>query len=84
MIERELYIRKIRPFMNQNIVKVLTGIRRCGKSVMLQLIQEDLIKQGAEQEQFLFVNFESKSETYLQSVETCYQHIKQFTDGRPW
>ena len=80
MIERELYIRKIRPFMNQNIVKVLTGIRRCGKSVMLQLIQEDLIKQGAEQEQFLFVNFESKSETYLQSVETCYQHIKQFTE----
>ena len=50
MIERELYIRKIRPFMNQNIVKVLTGIRRCGKSVMLQLIQEDLIKQGAEQD----------------------------------
>lgn len=79
MIERELYIRRIRPFMNQNIVKVLTGIRRCGKSVMLQLIQEDLIKQGVKQDQFLFVNFESKSETYIQSVDTCYEYIKQFT-----
>ena len=35
MIKRELYMRQIRPFIGQNIVKVLTGIRRCGKSYLL-------------------------------------------------
>ena len=38
MIKRELYMRRIRPFMGNELVKVLTGIRRSGKSVMLELI----------------------------------------------
>ena len=38
MIKRESYMKKIRPFINSDLVKVLTGIRRCGKSVMLDLI----------------------------------------------
>ena len=40
---REEYMSQIRLFINQNIVKVLTGIRRCGKSVMLELIQSELV-----------------------------------------
>lgn len=79
MIERELYMSRIRPFMNQNIVKVLTGIRRCGKSVMLQLIKEDLIKQGISADQFLFINFESKAEEYVHSAEESYQYISRFS-----
>lgn len=39
MIKRESYMKKIRPFINSDLVKVLTGIRRCGKSVMLDLIK---------------------------------------------
>ena len=42
MIVRELYMQQIRPFMNRPLVKVITGIRRCGKSVVLQLIVEEL------------------------------------------
>ena len=40
MIKRESYMKKIRPFINSDLVKVLTGIRRCGKSVMLDLINK--------------------------------------------
>ena len=40
MVKRRLYMEQIRPFINRDIVKVITGIRRCGKSVMLQLIRE--------------------------------------------
>jgi len=58
MIKRELYMSKVRPFMDQQLVKVLTGIRRCGKSVMLQLIQEELKSQGVTDEQILALNFE--------------------------
>ena len=52
MIKREEYLKKIRPFMSKEIVKVLTGIRRCGKSVMLELIKEDLVLQNKERKFF--------------------------------
>ena len=41
MIKRELYMSRIRPFIGTDLIKVMTGIRRCGKSVMLELIKQD-------------------------------------------
>ena len=40
MIKREMYMSRIRPFIGSELIKVMTGIRRCGKSVMLELIKE--------------------------------------------
>ena len=48
MIKRELYMSRIRPFIGTDLVKVMTGIRRCGKSVMLDLIKEELKESGHE------------------------------------
>lgn len=45
-LERELYMSKIRPFIGSEPVKVLTGLRRSGKSVMLDLVKDELIKMG--------------------------------------
>ena len=42
MIKRELYMSRIRPFIGSELIKVMTGIRRCGKSVMLELIKQEL------------------------------------------
>lgn len=78
MIKREIYMSKIRPFMNQNIVKVLTGIRRSGKSVMLELIQEELRLQGIENKQLLTVNLESKNNTFVSSVDGIYAYVNNF------
>ncbi|MDR0586404.1 MAG: ATP-binding protein [Treponema sp.] len=58
-IKRELYIRKIRPFMNREIIKILTGIRRCGKSVLLKLIQEELLEQGVARNRIIAMNFDT-------------------------
>ena len=44
MIERKIYFEKIKPFIDKEIIKVLTGIRRSGKSVMLKLIMKELKK----------------------------------------
>lgn len=44
MIKREAYMRRIRPFIGKELIKVLTGIRQSGKSVMLKLIKEELVK----------------------------------------
>lgn len=83
MIKRETYMRQIRPFIDKDIVKVLTGIRRCGKSVMLRLIQEELKEQGKAEGQFLSVNFESQALEYVRSQGDCYAYIKQFASEHP-
>lgn len=58
MIKRELYMKRIRPFIGSDLIKVMTGIRRCGKSVMLELIKEELIESGVNPTQFISINFE--------------------------
>ena len=76
MIFREQYMSKIRPFMNQPIIKVLTGIRRSGKSVMLELIQKELIEQGINQELFISINLESKKNPFNITIEGIYEYVK--------
>lgn len=80
MIKRELYMKKIRPFINRDIIKVLTGIRRCGKSVMLELIKEELIRQGIDESRFLSVNFETRSASYVKDADETYAYIRSFVE----
>ncbi len=61
LIEREMYMSRIRPFINKEIIKVLTGIRRSGKSVMLELIKRELRKAGVKDSNFFSYNFENLS-----------------------
>ncbi len=62
MIHREQYIERISAFIDQpELIKIIVGIRRCGKSVMLELIQNELIKRGANPENFISLNFEKMS-----------------------
>ena len=51
-------MKRIRPFIGTDLVKVMTGIRRCGKSVMLDLIKEELKELGISAAQFITFNFE--------------------------
>lgn len=78
MIKRELYMKRIRPFMGKDIVKVLTGIRRCGKSVMLELIKEELLEQGIEKSCILSINFETRALDYVKDVESAYRFIQSY------
>lgn len=78
MIERELYLSKIRPFIGKDIVKVLTGIRRCGKSVMLELIQRELKKAGIPKTMFLSINFESRALAFTKSADAAYGYIREY------
>ena len=55
MIKRETYLSRIRPFIGNELIKVLTGIRRSGKSVMLSLIQDELVESGVNRGQFIFM-----------------------------
>lgn len=66
MIKREYYMRQIRPFIDKDVVKVLTGMRRSGKSVMMQLLQEELVARGVARGQMLSLNFED-----LANISLC-------------
>lgn len=58
MIKREKYLKKIRPFYEQDLIKVITGIRRCGKSVILNQIMDELKENGIDEKQIIYINFE--------------------------
>lgn len=83
MIKRELYMKRIRPFIGREIIKVLTGIRRSGKSVMLSLIQEELRKQGVSDEQMISFNFEQLvNRTYCNAL-ALHEEISRRARGKP-
>ena len=75
MIKREAYMKRIRAFMGNDLVKVLTGIRRCGKSVMLDLIKEELLASGVESSQIVSINFENMSNAHLCTAATLHDEI---------
>ena len=75
MIKREAYMSRIRPFIGNDLVKVLTGIRRCGKSVMLELIQEEIIASGVDPSQFISINFENMSNASLCTAQALHDEI---------
>lgn len=66
---------RIRPFIDGELVKVLTGIRRCGKSVMLELIREELSARGVEPEHFIALNFENMRYAQLCTARALHDYI---------
>ena len=75
MIKRETYMSRIRPFIDGELIKVLTGIRRSGKSVMLKLIQEELLARGVDSGQIISLNFESMSNARLCSAAALHEYV---------
>lgn len=75
MIKRELYMKRIRPFIGSDLIKVITGIHRCGKSVMLELIKQELIESGVSPTQFISINFEDLIYSHLQTTKSLHDEI---------
>lgn len=76
MIERKEYLKQLLSWKDQNIIKVLTGIRRCGKSTILKLYQEYLVNNGIDPSQIISINFEELEYEDLQDYKKLYQYIK--------
>lgn len=75
MISREIYMNKIKSFINKDIIKILTGIRRSGKSMMLRLIQQELINSGVDRQQFISLNFENLKNKPYCTAEALNKYI---------
>ncbi len=77
MINRELYMSRIRPFIGNDLIKVLTGFRRSGKSVMLDLIKQELVASGVKEDQLISINFENMSNAHLCYAEALHKEVIQ-------
>ena len=68
-------MKRIRPFIGNELIKVMTGIRRAGKSVMLELIKEELIESGVNSNNFISINFEDLRYTHLLNAMALHKEI---------
>ena len=77
MLRREMYLSRIRGFYDSDLVKILVGIRRCGKSVILNQIMSELKEKGVDNEHIIYVNFEFIEYEDLQDYKELNKYIKE-------
>ena len=85
MIVRERYMRIIRDFIDKPVVKVITGMRRSGKSVLLELTRGELISRGVDKNNIIFMNFESLRYEALKDYKALYAEVirrAEMAEGR--
>lgn len=76
MIQRKDYLETLKDLKDKNVIKILTGVRRCGKSTVMQLFRDHLTKMGVSDKQIVFLNFEHiENSKWLNDFEGLYYHI---------
>lgn len=76
MIKREKYLAEIKKVLGKQVIKVLLGMRRVGKSTLLLQIQEELLSQGVERDQIISLNFEWLEFETLKEYKMLYEYIE--------
>ncbi len=76
MIARDQYIDKLKSFKDKNLIKVVTGIRRCGKSTLFDLFIKYLKSEGIKDEQIIKINFENPEYNFNDYME-LYNYVNQ-------
>lgn len=75
-IERASYLNKLIAFKDKNLIKVITGIRRCGKSTIMEIYRDWLKEQGVSTDQIVYLNFEDYDNFELRNPKNLYAYIK--------
>ena len=76
MLIREKYLSKIRPFYDVDLIKVIIGIRRCGKSVVLLQIMDELKNKGINPSQIIYINFEDEEYSFIKNDKNLHEFVK--------
>jgi predicted AAA+ superfamily ATPase len=77
MISRPVYIQQLKYFIDKPQVKIITGIRRSGKSTVLSLLREELLNMGVKEEQIIQINFESFAFSELSTARNLYKYVQE-------
>lgn len=81
MVKRELYLKEIRPFYESEMVKVITGIRRCGKSTLLRQIFDEIRERKIPEERMIYLNFEDYKYRKYCNPDSLYEYIESQIQG---
>ncbi len=81
MYKRKLYMEKIRPYINKPVIKVVTGIRRAGKSSLLKLIMEELKADSVKPDRICYINMEFLDFDHIRSYRELHQEVKARFNG---
>lgn len=79
MKKQDLYLNKLIQFKDKQFIKVITGIRRCGKSTLLKLFREYLLENDISEKQIIYINFESMQFDDIKDYKLLYEYIKEHT-----
>ncbi len=82
MKKRQSYIDTITPYINKPVIKVVTGMRRVGKSVLLALLQDELLARGIKPDHILSINMESLQFEWVQSYRELYDYVRDTFKGK--
>ena len=77
LIERKQYMQQLRSLKDQNVIKVISGVRRCGKSTLLMMFAEELIQSGVDRKQIQFYNFEDLDTLAIGDIYQIHTYIKE-------
>lgn len=75
-LKRETYLEQIRPYYESDIIKVITGVRRSGKSILLETIKDELKENGADEKHIIYINFEDIDFDYIVDASDLNKEIK--------
>ena len=75
-LKRETYLEQIRPYYESDIIKVITGVRRAGKSILLDTIKDELKEQGVDEKYIIYLNFEDLDFDYIVDASDLNKEIK--------
>ena len=86
MIYRNSYMDKILPFIDKPVIKVLTGVRRSGKSTILRMLREEITHRGIKEEQIIFYRLDSLEYEDIKSSKELYKELKEhlYTGGKTY
>lgn len=76
MVKRELYLERVRPFYDSEMIKVITGIRRCGKSTLMQQMIEEIRQRGAADDHIIYINFEDYQYNKISNPDALYAYVE--------
>lgn len=77
MVIRELYLERIRPFYDSEMVKVITGIRRCGKSTIMRQIVDELLEREITKSHIIYINFEDYKFRKISTADALYEYVEE-------
>ena len=75
-IERTTYLNQLKDLQDKQIIKVITGVRRCGKSTLMEIYQDYLRNNGVQENQIIVINFEDFDNFELRNSQKLYQYVK--------